>query len=140
MYRKKIEISWFFLQRISCAEGLRCLPQQKLVTISTACLLTSPHPPAAATFSFSSLPLLPLHHSFGLLRICSSICHPSPTGILLLSIPRVAVQACLWLTIIMNSLVATPPVPPHFYEYSRLSPSRSSMFPDGPFSSWYLLL
>ncbi|OXV09762.1 hypothetical protein Egran_02469 [Elaphomyces granulatus] len=25
----------------------------------------------------------------------------------------------------MNSLVATPPVPPHFYEQSRLSPSRS---------------
>lgn len=26
----------------------------------------------------------------------------------------------------MNSLVATPPMPPHFYEHSRLSPSRSS--------------
>ncbi|PGH27478.1 hypothetical protein AJ80_00718 [Polytolypa hystricis UAMH7299] len=26
----------------------------------------------------------------------------------------------------MNSLVATPPVPPHFYEHARLSPSRSS--------------
>lgn len=26
----------------------------------------------------------------------------------------------------MNSLVATPPVPPHFYEHSRFSPSRSS--------------
>lgn len=29
---------------------------------------------------------------------------------------------------IMNSLVATPPVPPHFYEHARLSPSRSSKF------------
>lgn len=26
----------------------------------------------------------------------------------------------------MNSLVATPPVPPHFYEFNRLSPSRLS--------------
>jgi hypothetical protein len=33
--------------------------------------------------------------------------------------------------VIMNSLVATPPVPPHFYEYSRLSsprPSKNSLF------------
>ncbi|KKK26751.1 hypothetical protein ARAM_006754 [Aspergillus rambellii] len=29
----------------------------------------------------------------------------------------------------MNSLVATPPVPPHFYEYSRLSPSRPMSTP-----------
>ncbi|KAL5000711.1 tethering factor for nuclear proteasome sts1 [Aspergillus recurvatus] len=29
----------------------------------------------------------------------------------------------------MNSLVATPPVPPHFYEYSRLSPSRPMSAP-----------
>ncbi|KAL2809965.1 tethering factor for nuclear proteasome sts1 [Aspergillus granulosus] len=29
----------------------------------------------------------------------------------------------------MNSLVATPPVPPHFYEYSRHSPSRSMSTP-----------
>jgi hypothetical protein len=28
--------------------------------------------------------------------------------------------------VIMNSLVATPPVPPHFYENSRFSPSRMS--------------
>jgi protein Cut8 len=26
----------------------------------------------------------------------------------------------------MNSLVATPPVPPHFYENPRFSPSRMS--------------
>ncbi|KAK2743604.1 Tethering factor for nuclear proteasome sts1 [Onygenales sp. PD_40] len=33
----------------------------------------------------------------------------------------------------MNSLLATPPVPPHFYEHSRLSPSRpmSSINPSG---------
>lgn len=31
--------------------------------------------------------------------------------------------------VIMNSLVATPPVPPHFYENPRLSPSRISMTP-----------
>jgi len=30
-------------------------------------------------------------------------------------------------TVIMNSL-ATPPVPPHFHEHTRLSPSRSSEF------------
>ncbi|KAJ5725752.1 uncharacterized protein N7483_007109 [Penicillium malachiteum] len=29
----------------------------------------------------------------------------------------------------MNSLVATPPVPPHFYEHSRHSPSRISTIP-----------
>ncbi|RAO64103.1 uncharacterized protein BHQ10_000115 [Talaromyces amestolkiae] len=29
----------------------------------------------------------------------------------------------------MNSLVATPPVPPHFYEHSRFSPSRSMSTP-----------
>jgi protein Cut8 len=29
----------------------------------------------------------------------------------------------------MNSVVATPPVPPHFHESTRLSPSRSSEFP-----------
>ncbi|KAJ9209862.1 hypothetical protein DTO166G4_8551 [Paecilomyces variotii] len=29
----------------------------------------------------------------------------------------------------MNSLVATPPVPPHFYEHTRLSPTRSMSTP-----------
>ncbi|KAI9930874.1 hypothetical protein ASPWEDRAFT_247215 [Aspergillus wentii DTO 134E9] len=35
----------------------------------------------------------------------------------------------------MNSLVATPPVPPHFYEHPRLSPSRSMSTPTHHYSS-----
>lgn len=35
---------------------------------------------------------------------------------------------------IMNSLVATPPVPPHFYEPPRLSPSRPSKLRSGGYT------
>ncbi|KAL1968828.1 hypothetical protein VTN77DRAFT_1189 [Rasamsonia byssochlamydoides] len=35
----------------------------------------------------------------------------------------------------MNSLVATPPVPPHFYEHSRFSPSCSMSAPSQPSSN-----
>ncbi|KAJ5763826.1 hypothetical protein N7533_002507 [Penicillium manginii] len=35
----------------------------------------------------------------------------------------------------MNSLVATPPVPPHFYEHSRFSPSRIMSTPSSSYTS-----
>lgn len=39
---------------------------------------------------------------------------------------RASVASLQRYLIIMNSVVATPPVPPHFHESARLSPSRSS--------------
>lgn len=109
-----------FLQRRhleTCALGLRCRPQRIAFSPPLLCfsllLPTSPHltsPCWAPFFSVSVLllsfsDLLSLHFPS---RWKSYSCHPA---------------------VIMNSLVATPPVPPHFYENPRLSPSRISTSP-----------
>lgn len=75
----------------------------------------SPHPVSS---SFSSSP--PSSSSLSLFRHpLHSLLADTP------SLPRPSRPISCFC--IMNSLVATPPIPPHFYENPRLSPSRPSM-------------
>jgi hypothetical protein len=86
---------------------VRCRPQRLLskVFFSTAASLFLSPPQNQATviisLDFSALSFFWVSES---LRLSTIFCH---------------------LAVIMNSLVATPPVPPHFYE-NRFSPSRMS--------------
>ena len=120
-YRNKIYIKkFFFLIHVKPPfEGtdLKKAAQRECVATCNAYFFST------ATFLYPSLPtsqpfypLLPPGYFIAVLF--SLIWISESSGLLHFLLRHLAVT--------MNSLVATPPVPPHFYENSRFSPSRMS--------------